>query len=722
MEPIAAINTDIKDPSHDIDKEITDLENLIRKLQTEIFEMSQNASKPLEEYIPNFEEYNNTSSDTRADMFNKPQSKPNDSIDSVRVTFKKLWNDSSSATTSNTTEQNVKNDSKKELQGKTGNKYFDDDFNFNFNVSILKDYIDANKKDFEQLENKNNDLPKNIDENESKPLNDEQNEPKTPIRDEKISDQPVNNNTKFGLLMRVFGNTSTSDEKVGIESSSAGSIGRKILEALHINKSKSEPSNNMSSKKSDTSSLGDSSMNTTSIIPKVKPYVSENVISKDYGEVNTNNDFVTSKNHLNHINIQNSETPQPSNANRNESSSMQKDLKDENIQDKYLHSHSISNFIKPEKDCKKQSNKALVNKNDDSETPLPQKVSIINIYIDLPKQDNSKQNGQQEDITKTVVLKPPKSKTSVPSIKLGVSKENIQIKQDSDAYEKSPKTSNSDISQTENQARVNDLKCHEIKKSNTLFDMASRFLNSDTIKDHNIEPEHMKNSKSSLNTPVQPIKDLTKFPTDTKTVTCNEGRDLSNDFHHKSDCNVNDHKSSLPKLDENVSKKEIFSEGPIVTVEVNQVAETLKNNADITNLVSQNINNETKKGTKTVSLTIIEPEEDVTSKNQLNEANKNTVQDNSLSTDRNQINANESVENVSFENEDFTDEYESLADDDENESLFEDSFHNDHPIIINNTHITINNGDNQSDVFEDSQDFTREAVPMDPKRIKKVNK
>lgn len=684
MEPMAATNTDIKDPSHDIDKEITALENLIRKLQTEIFQMSQSASNPLEDYMPNFEEYNDTPKDTREDILTKTDQEPN-SFDSFKGTFKKLWNDSKSATTSNSVEQNFKNDT--ELEGKTGNKYFDDDYNFNYNVSILKDYIDANKTDFEQLEDKNNNSQKHEDENKSKPLNDEQNEPKTPSTDEKILEQPVNNNTKFGILMRVFGNTSTSDERIGVESSSADSIGQKVLETLHITKSKSEPSINMSSKRSDTAFLDDSSINIISTNPKVKPYTSENMISKVYGEVNTNNDFDKSNKNSNpakNIDIKNLQTPQHSNETKSGSSSMQI----------HLNSDSKSTFVKPKKDYKKLSNKSLINKTDDSETAIPQKVSIINIYIDLPKQNNSK---QQEDSTKTIVLKTPKSKTSVPSTKQGGAIANTQIKDNLDSNKKSSESSNCDISQSEIEARpneVNRLKSQEIKKSNTIFDMASRFLNTYNIKDLNMDPEQVKHSKSSLNSSVSPLKNITKLSTD-KTIAHYEEKSISNVPRHESDCNID----ILPMLDVKVVKKTISNERPIVQVDLNQVAEKL---------VSENINNEEKLGYKTVSLTIIEPEKDDPSKNQTKEANENI-----------QINDNESDENVSFENEDFTDEYESLADDDENESLFEESFHTDCSIIINNNHITINNGDNQSDIFEDSQDFTGEAVPRDNKLLKK---
>lgn len=40
------------DPPHDIDKEITDLENLIKRLQAEIVDMTESASRPLKDYYP----------------------------------------------------------------------------------------------------------------------------------------------------------------------------------------------------------------------------------------------------------------------------------------------------------------------------------------------------------------------------------------------------------------------------------------------------------------------------------------------------------------------------------------------------------------------------------------------------------------------------------------------------------------------------------------------
>uniref|UniRef100_A0A2A4JFR6 Uncharacterized protein n=1 Tax=Heliothis virescens TaxID=7102 RepID=A0A2A4JFR6_HELVI len=43
---------DIANDAHDIDKEITELENLIKRLQAEIVEMTESASKPLQEYYP----------------------------------------------------------------------------------------------------------------------------------------------------------------------------------------------------------------------------------------------------------------------------------------------------------------------------------------------------------------------------------------------------------------------------------------------------------------------------------------------------------------------------------------------------------------------------------------------------------------------------------------------------------------------------------------------
>lgn len=57
--------------SHDIDKEITDLENLIKRLQAEIVEMTESASKPLKEYFPgNSDEDLRISSSTK-DVSNK---------------------------------------------------------------------------------------------------------------------------------------------------------------------------------------------------------------------------------------------------------------------------------------------------------------------------------------------------------------------------------------------------------------------------------------------------------------------------------------------------------------------------------------------------------------------------------------------------------------------------------------------------------------------------
>ncbi|XP_026733672.1 glutamic acid-rich protein-like [Trichoplusia ni] len=47
------VNDEVKnDPPHDIDKEITDLENLIKRLQAEIVDMTESASRPLKDYYP----------------------------------------------------------------------------------------------------------------------------------------------------------------------------------------------------------------------------------------------------------------------------------------------------------------------------------------------------------------------------------------------------------------------------------------------------------------------------------------------------------------------------------------------------------------------------------------------------------------------------------------------------------------------------------------------
>lgn len=228
-----------REQSHDIDKEITDLENLIKRLQVEINQMSINASKPLKDYVLADD---SNCSELKKDVMTYPvlnsriTSTSGHELDDVRRTFKLLWDDTISATTSDTPELNLINEQDEDVEDESL-KNIEDNDSSNLNIHILRDYIAAKKNNaivpptFPPVENIANEFENNMDaieiipkvetssknvpktHNEVKPETPNQVKPKAPDDNKpatSINTKP-DSTIRLGILMHIFGDK--SDDK-----------------------------------------------------------------------------------------------------------------------------------------------------------------------------------------------------------------------------------------------------------------------------------------------------------------------------------------------------------------------------------------------------------------------------------------------------------------------------------------------------------------------------